>query len=651
MTDHTDAPDDPAQRVDYLHEAVDPATASDDDIDAWCELLAERDGRTDAADALREIATAHPDGVRNVADGLRPYVFHDEKRAWESAANVLIWLARTDPDAIEGSVAFLVDSLDANDDHRREIAWTVLGEMTDSMPVVVHPHVDVILGYLDHDDVGLQRHAIGFLTRISDVYPDAIASASEELFDLTRDEETDLSALPEPLARIALVRPDIVDPVIEALRPKLSDEDHRLRIVAADSLTEIAITYPDDRPAIVDDLCGLAEDGPEDQYPGFARTTAISALGRIGSNHPDAIVPKLDYLAAKLDHENELIREAVVDVFDEIATERPAAVRPYLEDLLAMLEDEEESVQFAIVRALGSLAATDTAVAPRVVESLHEWLDRAGVVNRPGVDFAGTMRRTVIEALGQIGAENPKAVAPVVDDLYESLSDEDLSWAAAEALGDIGAARPDAVRPALADLRALLAADSHLNRNSAAVALGKIGAADPELATRLRDDLQRLLDDEAKQGREAAAEALGAIGTANTDVAPSVVVDVQPLVADEDRDVRAAALLALGSIGTEDIDVAERIIDDLRDGISDVQPSVRVSAAKALGTVAVAHSELAPTASDVLRARLDREDEYRDVRSPIAEELQRIKRSHPEAVSLSSATLQNNVYPTADPYA
>ncbi|WP_175480096.1 hypothetical protein [Natrinema salaciae] len=43
MTDHADEPDDPEQRVESLRDTVDPATPTDDDVVAWCELLAERD--------------------------------------------------------------------------------------------------------------------------------------------------------------------------------------------------------------------------------------------------------------------------------------------------------------------------------------------------------------------------------------------------------------------------------------------------------------------------------------------------------------------------------------------------------------------------------------------------------------------------------
>lgn len=647
MTDHSDAPDDPRRRVEYLRETVDPATVTEADVAAWCELLTERAAYSEATDALHEISSARPDGVRRVAEGLHPYLVHEEKDVWESATGILTLLALNDPDALDTTIDFLLAALQADDERRRATARSVLGELTDVKPVLFHPHVDEFVGYLDHDDVSMHRDAITLLRGISHAYPEAIAPAGDDLLALSRDDSTDVSALPGPLDRIALVRPDLVRPVVEDLRELLTDENHRLRIGAAASLADIAIVYPDELPHVVEELCTLADDGPDDRYPEFARTTAISSLGRVGAEHPDAVVPELPRLMAKLDDENELVRQSVVDAFGVIAAERPAAVSLHVDELVAMLDDEDESVQFSIVETLGKLAAADPAVAPQVVEALHVWLDRAEVVNRARPDFTEMMQLSIVEAFGRIGASSPDAVDPVMDDVLDRPGEWGSTEDVAEVLGEIGAVHPDAVRPAVPDLLDMLGDDRHWNRADAAVALGEIGAADPEVAMLALDDLRMLLDDEPRHGRAAAAEALGTIGAAVPELAPGIGDDVRPLVADDASEVRSAALEALGAIGAEGLDAAERVFEDLQDGLGDVDADVRLSAATVLGTVGAAHPELAPVVGEALRSRLERDDEYRYVRSPIAGALQTIADSHPDAVSIPASDLQAHRDPVA----
>ncbi|WP_226007113.1 HEAT repeat domain-containing protein [Natrinema salinisoli] len=377
MTDHTNAPDDPAQRVDYLRETVDPATATDADIDAWCELLTDYNARTDADEALGEIAKESPDGVRRVAEGLHPYFVHETKRVWEIAADILTWLSLVDPDALDITVDFLREHLDADDEYRREAAWSVLGKLADVTPELVRPHVDEIIEYLDHDDAGLQSEAIGMLGRLSDTYPEAIASAGDDLLAITRDESVDASALPGPLTPIALVRPDIVRPVVENLRDTLAAEAFQVRIRAASSLATIPVAYPDERSLVIDDLLLLAEEDSGEHHTDLVRGAALNSLRNLAIDDPDAVVPELPRVRDHLDDESRLVREAAVDILGSVATERPTEVRSNVEDLLALLADEDEHVQLSAVRALGKLAAADATVAPRVVEAVHEWFDRA----------------------------------------------------------------------------------------------------------------------------------------------------------------------------------------------------------------------------------------------------------------------------------
>ncbi|QIB74254.1 hypothetical protein G3I44_08105 [Halogeometricum borinquense] len=663
MTDDTpDDPDGEAQRARTLRETVDPTTATDDEIEALCALLDGRHGRSDAHAALSQISS-HPNCTRRVAVALQPYLVHETRRTRDEALDMLTWIARTDSDALDTTVEWLLEHLDTEDEHMRDTSVIALEKLAEAEPVLLRPHVDALIGSLDDDAV--RANTISLLSTISHAYPEAIAPARDELVALSADETTDASAIPSPLGTVALVRPEIIDPVVEMLREDLAAaERDQARIGIGSALGRIAVAYPETAPMVVEELLTLAETDPDDRSPDIDRSVVLSFLGGIGVAHPEAVVPELDRLRALLDDDNRMVRSSAVETLGNIATVRPAAVRPAIDDIVARFDDTSEDLQFDVVTALGKIAAADPEIAPRIVAKLHDWFegdtaeDEAvgsdatgyGVFDLTGSvedenaathdDFEWQLQEDIIRAYGRIGAATPDALDPVMDEIRARLADEDLSAEAAAALGDIGGVRPEAVAPAVEDLRELLAEGPYWNRKAAASALGTIGAADLEVAELVVDDLQHRLADSNYRVRVAAAEALGTIATTDSDVAARVSEEVQLLLDDDEWKVRAAALEALGQMGAADRDTAERVVEDLQTGLRDTDSDVRPSAANALAAIGVAQPALTGTTVEALESRFECDEEYLFVRSSIAERLQALNTAHSDAVTVSDTELQ-----------
>ncbi|WP_058991324.1 HEAT repeat domain-containing protein [Haloarcula sp. CBA1127] len=642
-----DTPDDAARRAKELRETVDPATASDDEIEALCALLDGRHGRSDAQEALWKIG-AHPNCTRRVAESLQPYVVHETRRTREEARDMLTWVAQNDLDALDTTVEWLVENLDTEDEHVRETAVTALEALVETKPVLVRSHVDEIIDCLD--DESLRGCAITLLATISYAYPMAIAPARHDLLALTEDETVEESPLSAPLVQIALVCPDIVDPVVEGLRDRLTEQAGPHQIGTAVALANVAIAYPDQLSVVVEELLTRVETEMGDRFRNLARGEILGTVGRIGAAHPDAVVPELDRITPHLESDDHRLRSGAVKALGDIATVRPAAVRPTVDDLVTLVDDNDESVRNAAVTELGKIAAADPEVAPRVVTALDDRFDSTADTTDPilaavderyrddEVDVSG-----IIDAYKRIGATHPEALDPAIEDLRTCLDDEVLSCDAAEALGEIGASRSATARPAVEDLRELLDDGSLHNRSAAAIALGKIGADDSEVAALVRDDLQTLAEDRQRYVREAAAEALGTIAAADTELPTTVSDSLRPLVDDEDRGVRVAALESLGKIGASDPNIDPHWFDELQADLGDVDAELREETAEALGRIGASHPELAAPAADVLQSRLDCDEEYIDLKASIAEAVRTIKRSHSDAVTRSETELQRYI--------
>ncbi|SDN47351.1 Adaptin N terminal region [Haloarchaeobius iranensis] len=663
--DSSNDPDDEARRAEELRTTVEPTTVTDETIDELCALLDGRHGRSDAHAALSKIST-HPDCARRVAVALQPYLVHETRRTREEALDMLAWTARTDPDALETTVEWLFGHLDTEDEHVRATAVTALERLAEAEALILRSHVDELVDFLDDD--ALRADAVSLLATISHAYPEEIAPASDELLALSADETVDASAIPSPLGTVALVRPDIVDAVIELLRAELAAaERDPERIGIASTLGTIAVAYPEEAPMVVAELLSLAEGEPDERDADIDRGVVLSFVGSIGVAHPETVVPELSRLTALLDDDNRLVRSSAVEALGNIATVRPAAVRPALDDIVARFDGASEDLQFDVVTALGKVAAADPEAAPRIVATLDEWFDDDtaddGAAGGDAADqglfgLAGSgqdaigathddnqwqLQQEILRAYARIGAGSPDVLDPVMDDIRASLADENLSSEAAEALGAVGGARPDSVAPAVAGLHELLAEGPYWGRRAAASALGKVGAADPEVADLVVDDLQRRLADGNYAVRAAAAEALGRIATADPDVSARVRDEIQPLVDDDEPDVRSAALDAFGQLAAADRDTAERVVEDLQAGLSDVDPHVRSSAAKGLGTVGAAHPRLTATAVEALESRFECDEEYLSVRASIAEALRALAGTHSDTVTVSDAELQRVV--------
>jgi len=245
--------------------------------------------------------------------------------------------------------------------------------------------------------------------RIATLLREGARGEAVERLDAVRTASTEeRRATLRSLRTLAGERPGAVGPVGSALTPFLEDDERSVRLTAAKLFVALAAATP------------------------------------------EAVVPAVSSLAARLADEDEFyyVRARSAEALGYVALDRPDAVDDpdILADLRVGLSFDEPEVREKLAKALECVALGDPGRLRHQVSSLAEHLD----------DGNELVRYHLATALVAIGCAYPERLAPVRDALVGRLDDENahVRGRAAEALGLLArdGRDDDAPRDALAQV-------------------------------------------------------------------------------------------------------------------------------------------------------------------------------------------------------
>lgn len=244
------------------------------------------------------------------------------------------------------------------------------------------------------------------------------------------------------------------------------------------------------------------------------RRRGAAACATLAAADIDAVRPVLDAVAALAGDDESAVALHAIDALDAVAEADPDALDGRLSGLVDATDSEIVDVQLTAATALGKLVvARPDLLAPhatRLIAAVRESEpDRRAQQYGELVDHQQTRRaleeheeaerrrlasgrRTLINVVVAVTEEVPESALDVVDDLVTLLDDVDpaISGGAVDALGELAAADPDAVAPVRGRLVDCLDHDRTVVRARAIRALGRLGddTSVPDLRTVAEED-------------------------------------------------------------------------------------------------------------------------------------------------------------------
>lgn len=331
--------------------------------------------------------------------------------------------------------------------------------------------------------------------------------------------------------------------------------------------------------ATMEDTLGFGRSGR--QRIAALPNAVADALAGDADGLPPVTAQALDILRERLQSEQDRdLRVAAATALGVAGSRDQATVTVLYGRLQA--PDEDAWVKLAAVRALVQLGeATTKSIAAG--EGLLRHAD-------------AEVRRAAVRMLGDLGADHPEVVPPLLACVEQESEAPAVRASAAAALGQLKQAQ---AVPALSELAAVADATVRL---AAVRALGLIGG--PVVLPTLRGVLNT---DQDPAVRAAAVDALGAIGSRSA--VPSLAATLRE---DASSKVRSAAADALAVVGGPSAPPA------LVASLSDEDPDARFAVVQALGLVGT------PAAIPALLSR-KRIEQDPDVRHAIAEALEMLE--------------------------
>ncbi|ACV49384.1 protein kinase domain-containing protein [Halomicrobium mukohataei] len=346
---------------------------------------------------------------------------------------------------------------------------SALETIAEERPALLDHHTDRLTLLLTDDETMVRKQAIGLFETLGETEPAVLDRVADDLVAAADD--------PDPKIRRA---------VVSALAPLES------------RLAEAA------EPAARAHLAAL------ESAADFRKSTVLGELGRLAEHCPDLVVGGLVEIVAHLDHQSWGVRSSAASALGRLGSERPDAVRPLVErdasgliastgstPLLGLLDDEQDSVRADAVHALGRIGAADRELADVVFPAVLGAVD----------DGDSHVEQRALRAFGRIGAAHPDAVTDDhVSTLVTSVGhvSETVRAAAAEAIGALAASGLD-LRVARDPLVDLLDDYYPRPRVEACESLAALGA---EPAAARIAPLRTHYDDDVREAAQAALAAL-----------------------------------------------------------------------------------------------------------------------------------------------
>jgi HEAT repeat protein len=303
----------------------------------------------------------------------------------------------------------------------------------------------------------------------------------------------------EALGRLgAILPPDRLHDLLDALLDSLKDHDSDLRISAGKGLESLRASIPPDQlPSVTDALLNALRDQNSD-----VRFPAAKILGSIGANLPqDRLAPVVDALLHALKDNYHNVKVSAVMSLEELGANLPQNRRPALIDALFTSLGNGNSE--AIEPLTGLFSDIPEVRLPALAEASLQALN----------DQANGYPEVAAAALGRLGTHLPEDRRPaLVDSLVGTLKSGHPN--AAEALASLWTIVPQDRQPTVIEalLAQLNAKNSNYNDQAASalahIEAGRISAPSVFLELDTRPHLERF------EGPEGAFPALHELGSA-----------------------------------------------------------------------------------------------------------------------------------------
>ena len=428
----------------------------------------------------------------------------------------------------ESAVPILVTVLNDESAKVRNAAVDALGKIGESSRQTEPEIVKGLAKVATDESDKVRRNVIEELDDISTSSPEAIAILIKGLSDQAKDIRLKSA---ETIIKIGLPAKSAVPALINAL----GDESDSVRRRVMSALGGMGSSARSAVPKLIE----VSKDESDE-----TRRSAVEVLGSIGeadASIKSQITPIL--IDALTDKNDDIRREAA----DELGDIRASSFQ-VISALIRMLHDDEDDVRDEVIESLGqigkpalselkkaSMYGSDETNGMIVQVLIRIGSPAVTLLNEMMKNLSDQIRYEIIDALGDIGEDDPSAVANIEPILIEAFASQskDIRRNATEELGDIKASSEDAIRVLS---NALFDSDKGVRRK-AAEALGEIGKA-AKIAV---PELTKLLNADSKGMRLEVVEALGKIGSPTQIVIPALV----RMLGDPSDEVRDRAVEAI----------------------------------------------------------------------------------------------------------
>ncbi|MUV59358.1 HEAT repeat domain-containing protein [Halobacterium sp. CBA1126] len=266
------------------------------------------------------------------------------------------------------------------------------------------------------------------------------------------------------------VDPDAVDPGdvdVAEVRAALNASNPLVRQRGVDVCESLAEDDVDAVRPLLDDVAALPDD--DNAAVGLS---AVSTLDAVAVADPDALDGRLDSLVAAASSDIVDVQLTTAVLFGKLVVERPDLVAPHARALAAAVRDTEPTDESPDLEEFVDHPSTRETIAE------HERAERERRISG---------RQTLVNVVVAVTEEAPESAFDAVDPLAALLDDDNpnIVGPAIDALGELAAADPEAVAPVSDELRECLDHEDPGVRARAVGAIGRLGdvGAVPKLRT------------------------------------------------------------------------------------------------------------------------------------------------------------------------
>jgi serine/threonine protein kinase len=341
-----------------------------------------------ATAAFHRVAVADPARVAEYPETFEPRLADDDERADHAFENV----DETDSEGVDKFLRVHESSLDAADEHVRELAAHTFDRVARNHPGSVGAYLDALEPCLADDNEDTRHYATSAFGRVAEADPERVAEHLGALEPRLDDDDAHTRKLAlDAFEKVVEIYPGRVGKYLGTLVSRLTDDDKRTRRSATSIFSQVAVAAPE-RVAV---YLEMLEPHIADEDRG-TRHWAVYAFSRVAEADPERVVAYLDTLEPRLDDDSKYVRKDAVVAFAHVVDERPDAVVPHLASLVSLLDTDVRAYARSCIAAVARVrpdAVRELTRPPQRDRFSQTVLDRlAGVLRDAAPSVEGSAR-------------------------------------------------------------------------------------------------------------------------------------------------------------------------------------------------------------------------------------------------------------------